>query len=526
LASYIVANQPNKSTGTLSPLRVGNGLDFDYSRDERTPGAVAVIQQTEEARGNFLPGTSQNFSGAAEQTQSPTLTETNSTIRLMGFGKLRNLLQPSHKYFEDKWGQIKFWQKYLEKSSGRTLVYPKVNTSGRRDNPYRKYQLNRQCSARSAKAVLEFADLNQFSELKVIDMTSTMPEKLSEYLSNRKDHGRDVAWSASDRQWQKMEELGLIGSGYARHSNLHPWSSENPLKSHYHNHDLLLNYEQVNSQDVPVESQEFPGNPCSVCGCTTWLRTEKGFQCSCCFPLEDVKKLTFHKREWYRDPKTHHYYIWSRAELALVKAIRLEININLSRKYGLEGVFDSQKKLYAFYRKRGLNGLFRLLRLANYVNSSHGAKTMRGWVDVWVSYIDMRDDIGRAKFVNTLAYNGRSWQEDYAYYSNKHPDCEMPPKWLEGYGNKSRPFGYWRDIVSLIKVLRGRKLEKIKLSPYTAETLEYQGPTETRQMLEDSAGSLIAVDLIRGKAIERYLSDDDIQWLKNVDFQRWRYINE
>ncbi|MBA7697484.1 hypothetical protein ES703_106149 [subsurface metagenome] len=464
--------------------------------------------------------------------------------RVVGYGKLRNLLQPKHKYFEDKWAEIKYWTRYLDKVSGCDLVYPRVKTF-HRENPYRRYQLNRQCSARAAKAVFSLIENYRLPGFRVTDIETTMPAVTSAFLAFKGKRGRDMAWGMNDRFWQGLEDNGLVGSGHARRSNLHSWKTDCPVEPHFHFHELVPNFELVRYEfaagsgrgwkDVPwqavndlrlevghiiapedVSPFAFPGCGCVYCvAVREWLAK----------PVKPVKAVSwwecgqravFQKREWSRQ-RGGTMVPWSDQELLQVKAIWLNIQINFVRKYCIQGAWDCQLKLLKFQRKYGLRGLVRLLSFLGRFN--------KGLVDVYVSFVKLNHNLGRAKLMNKLSYNGRHPVEDFAVYSNKYLDCVMPPEFIQHYDNKARLHGWWRDIKK-IAVLSVSK-EKEKLSPYNAEPMQYLGHYYTSELVYDGdiygEMKLVGVDIIRGSPVERLLSAEDLAWLKDVAFQSWRF---
>ncbi|MBA7571364.1 hypothetical protein ES708_13126 [subsurface metagenome] len=426
--------------------------------------------------------------------------------RVVGFSKLRNLLQPKHPYFEGKWAEVKYWTRYLDEKSGCDLVYPKVKTF-HRENPYRRYQLNRQCSARSAKSIFGLIESYRLPGFRVTGIETTMPAVTSVFLASKGKRGRDMAWSMNTRFWQDLVDHGLVGAGHARRSNLHTWKTDCPLEPHFHFHELLPNYERVGGAPVAVD---MPGCDCPGCGGTLWAQVGlASWQCVTCYPVED--KPVFQKREWSRQ-RGGTMVPWLDRELSLVKALWLNIQINYARKYCIQGAWDCQTKLMKFQRRCGLKGLVRLVSFLGHFN--------KGLVDVYVTFVKLNYDLGRAKFVNKLSYNGRHPVEDFVVYSNKNPDCSMPPEFIQHYDNKARLHGWWRDIKKI--VILSKSKEKEKLSPYNAEPMKYLGRYYTSELLfdEDICGDkkLMAVDVIRGSPVERLLGAEDLEWLKSVAF--------
>jgi len=135
-------------------------------------------------------------------------------------------------------------------------------------------------------------------------------------------------------------------------------------------------------------------------------------------------------------------------------------------------------------------------------------------IDVFVEYVSWDSDIGKAKLMNKLGYQSRHWIEDYAEYSNKHLDCELPPGWLQGYDNKARVFGWWASLKSLTQ---GVELEdKEKLSPVDGKPLEFKYMVSLDGLLHLSEGKLGHLEFYKGEPIEGELTPGDIEWLRSV----------
>ena len=132
-----------------------------------------------------------------------------------------------------------------------------------------------------------------------------------------------------------------------------------------------------------------------------------------------------------------------------------------------------------------------------------------GWegVNVWVEPRDTK-----AAMMGSINYVGRNPLEDFAVYSNAHPDCSDPPGWLVKYSNRSRPFGWWRSL----KALAGsQEEEREKLHPLTGERLEYQGRYSLRELLERNH-QLGFLDVVKGRPVFSCLDRWEMDWLKSV----------
>ncbi|GAI62872.1 unnamed protein product [marine sediment metagenome] len=133
-----------------------------------------------------------------------------------------------------------------------------------------------------------------------------------------------------------------------------------------------------------------------------------------------------------------------------------------------------------------------------------------GWkgVNVWV---ELRPT--KAAMMGTINYVGRNPLEDFAVYSNSHPDCQNPPWWLLKYTNKSRPYGWWRSL----KALAGsREEEREKLHPLTGEKLDYLGKCSLWGLLERNHGQLGFLDVVKGRPVFTTFRWFELDWLKSV----------
>jgi len=137
--------------------------------------------------------------------------------------------------------------------------------------------------------------------------------------------------------------------------------------------------------------------------------------------------------------------------------------------------------------------------------------------DVFVNFVSLDDSLGKAKLMHKINYQSRHPIEDYAVYSNAHPDCPNPPEWLLHYDNRSHVFGWWRYIKTMLEgVDMG---DKEKLSPIIGEPMEYQRKVSLDGLLAYGEGKLGYLDLEKGKLVIGDLNEDDIAWLWSVMWQ-------
>jgi len=128
---------------------------------------------------------------------------------------------------------------------------------------------------------------------------------------------------------------------------------------------------------------------------------------------------------------------------------------------------------------------------------------------VWVEPRDTK-----AAMMGTINYVGRNPIEDFAVYSNSHPDCPSPPGWLLKYQNKSRPFGWWRSLKTLAGSQEG---EREKLHPLTGERLDYLGRCSLLGLLAHNHGRLGFLDVVKGRPVFSCLDRWEMDWLLSVE---------
>ncbi len=404
--------------------------------------------------------------------------------------KLKALLQPKHAYFQGKGGSVASFGAYEDKDEGKRLIYPKVKAK-HRENPYRRMQLRRQSTGKTARAVLKFAEDSKLADFRVADLTLTMPKELSVWFSKQKDakRARDYAWRMEGRFWEEMEAVGLWSPGSARSVNLHTWKTENPLQPHWHLHEAAFNYEVVADATIKAEAA---GYACSLCGKDTWYRLPagKGFQCASCYPeiTPEIGSAVFHKLPWDTGAGGTGG-VWTKDQLATAKAIWTLVVKRFARKHSIAIPYFQDPAALA---------------------------------DIYVDFLRLDETRGKRKFLHKLNYKARHPIEDYAKYSNEHTDCPAPPDWLQHYDNKSRVFGYWNNL----KAVSGKGEDKVKLSPYTAKPMTYLGNFKGDDGLDELLGRspgnrLFQVDFVRGQPIETELSAADIRWLRSVCLEWW-----
>ena len=147
--------------------------------------------------------------------------------RIFAWRSLKELLQPEHKYFEDKQACIKGFLAYKRTEQARALLYPVVcGKPGKRlprGNPYRKHQLARSNTARRIKMMLHLIKTFKLNDFKMAFITFSFPKEISIWLSNQKN-GIDMAWRLREKLWKWYDTR--FGLGLAASTNLHTWETE------------------------------------------------------------------------------------------------------------------------------------------------------------------------------------------------------------------------------------------------------------------------------------------------------------
>jgi len=382
---------------------------------------------------------SQSGLAAEPVQQKPEPLTSVANTRLVGFFKLKSLLQPIHKFFKNRRGWIDKFYIYDDSNeeTTRRLVYPRVKAEDRL-NPYRRWQLNNKASARTFKRVKQFVETRKLDDFMVASVIPTMPKFMSEYLAASGEGGRGMAWRLWNGFWSEdIPEVIGQGVDLGCHVNLHLWRTEKPYEPHFHFHALIPNY---GLKDTGIEDED--GQPAMELVRWEWSRQRGGSL----VPFSDEQLNTL-KDLW-------------RSRLA-----------RFCKRHGL--AFDVKK------------------------------------VDIYAEYID-----DWVKLHHRFNYNGRHWSENYAEYSNIHPECPDPPEWLMHYENKARTFGWWSNIKNFTKENEGKE----KVSPYTGENMTYQDTNDgvTVESLLRYAGTLGYVEFVKGKPLEGDMTEEQIEWLKGV----------
>jgi hypothetical protein len=357
-------------------------------------GAGSVPPAPESAQTNFEGGVTSDSPETLPDQTSPL--SRNVTIPLnisqanviVGLPALKQFLQPLHPYFKDKQAIIDGFRSYTHTGNGTKFLYPDIkgqSAYASRHNPYRKYQLARAHSGRIVSGFQRVIDNHRLKDFRLVEIVLTVPAEVSEWLSN-KENGKDIAWRIYKRFYSQLPEIIGINSGeLAAGSNLHVWSSKEPLEPHYHVHALIPNY-TVQYGEIN-NFQKWSGG-----GIVKRYQDQNGKWRTGCVPFSAEQLLNL-KKTW-------------------TKAVR-----DTCHRYGISVPYFKDKRtlcdVYIGFLK---------------------------WEDT---------SFGRAKFIHKINYQKRSWVEDYAIYSNDHTHCPDPPSWLEGYANRTRAFGWWMRLSEL-----------------------------------------------------------------------------
>lgn len=175
-------------------------------------------------------------------------------VHIVGFRKLRELLEPTHPYFDDARGTIETFQCYRDNDA--ILAYPRVRDPSHR-NPYRKHRLRQKHAQRTVSKLMRIRESQGWTDLRFAVLVFTMPHKVSKWLSTR-PRDAPTAWSLFERWWSKdYASIIPAGQGHSAYVNLHKWSTRQPNLPHYHFHILIPNKA---FQEAPGYQDE-EGNP-------------------------------------------------------------------------------------------------------------------------------------------------------------------------------------------------------------------------------------------------------------------------
>jgi hypothetical protein len=419
---------------------------------------------------NSLPESRVVVGGACQGTtasQSPlcTIVAIPPYIRhnlIINLPTIKALLQPKHRYFKDKQAYITELKAYKHSiDDEKSILYPVIKGDtgyATKNNPYRKYQLSRSHSGRTVNKVKNVIDNMGFDDFRMCDFVLTMPDQMSKKLAKMGKKGREIVWRCQKRMFNELP--GIIGcpSGQlAGHTNLHTWSSKNPLKAHYHFHCLIPNYISVLFEPEEIE------------GLGTCYHTESFEKW---FGGGIVKLYRGEDGRWQRGCVP-----FSDGELNEVKKIWTRILKGCCRRNGIRCSYFENKDSLA---------------------------------DVYVAFTKWDDGLGRMKLINKINYQKRHWLEDYARYSNDNTYCKNPSLWLEGYINRTRPQGWWCRLSDL----SGESIvSKDRISVFTGEPMFNSGSLYRWELMSMLKGEIGTFEVHKGRVIFWLLDEKDKAWL-------------
>lgn len=137
-------------------------------------------------------------------------------------------------------------------------------------------------------------------------------------------------------------------------------------------------------------------------------------------------------------------------------------------------------------------------------------------VNLSFSYLDFNKADHIPRIVNRLKYMTRPPIVDYAKASNQHPNYPWPTERLVKYTTKLRTFGYAKHLKAFIGQVDDS--DSCKLSPLTGGKMEYVGRFTREELLFRAGGQLGRLDFRKGKPILGTLTDQELDWLKAVDY--------
>lgn len=401
--------------------------------------------------------------------------------RLVDSYALSQLLQPEHPFFFCQQGRVDQLAYYRhDESSESYFVYPRVKAQGRL-NPYRLKQLSGKNTARVLNQLDTLVEAQHLDGLKVVKIEYGFAKEISVYLSKQK-HGANSAWSV-ERRFREQDiatlgkEIGVNPSKQNHRANS-DWSVERRLRE----------------QDIATLGKEVGAQACRA-NLHTWSTTNP-----------------FH-------PHYHFHTLVLNYRLAEVDGVVDEdgepanqlVRASWHKQRGGTSVpyTDEQtEELKQRWKQRQLN-------FAHWHNIAVPSLEGDGQADVRVRFLDLATDEGRARFLHDVTYFGRRPIEDYAKFTIDNPGCANPPEVLTHYANRTRVFGWWRDIKRFIAGYEPKN-KRGKLSPLTGKPMLYVGAGTLDGLLELSGGDLGYIDFVKGKPVFGDFTPDEIERLKQL----------
>ncbi len=142
--------------------------------------------------------------------------------------------------------------------------------------------------------------------------------------------------------------------------------------------------------------------------------------------------------------------------------------------------------------------------------------------DLRVEYLSFSKEADRPKIINRLNYMKRHPIVDYAKASNKNHSYPWPTELMWKYTTPMRTFGYAKRLKDLTGEVDDS--DKCKLSPLTGKKMEYIGRFTREQVLEHAQGQLGRLDFRKGKPLLGVLTEQELDWLKAVDYSEYPHL--
>ena len=371
-----------------------------------------------------------------------------SMHRIVGWKTLRQLLQPAHPFFDKHLAFIKDFTAYQVTEGEKYLLYPRICAPpGQKLSKLNPYRQHQLARSHTARITRSIFTLVDQYRLKDFSIACLVFTFPTEASEFLSRHPHGT--QLAWRLWRKMWVwyAAHFVPGGAASVNLHTWKTESPLDPHYHFHAIVPNYGLTHAN-----CDDESGEPALAFQQSPWHRQRGGAM----VPLSDEDMLAV-KNFWF----------------AL---------------------------LAKFCKKH-------LVDVPTFRNSVDGTPP----VDVFIDFVRLSDPLGTAKFMHKLNYQQRRPIEDYAKWSNEHPDAPAPSEQFCRYSNHTRVFGWWKHLKSL---LPKPPAKTPKLHPITGEEMLNVGHQSLYAL--DGKGMLGFLDSVRGKPVMAALQRSELAWLRSV----------
>ena len=375
-----------------------------------------------------------------------------SMHRIVGWHTLKGLLQPAHPFFANHRAYLRDFSAYQVREGEKYLLYPRICApTGERLSRLNPYRQHQLARSHTARITRTIFALIDQYRLSGFSIACLVFTFPTELSVFLSSHPHGT--QLAWRLWHKM------WSWYAAHFvpsgaasvNLHTWKTESPLDPHYHFHAIVPNYGLTQAN-----CEDEDGAPALAFQRSIWHRQRSGTT----VPLSDEDLLAV-KNFWY----------------AL---------------------------LAKFCKKH-------LVDVPSFMKSVGGVPP----VDIFIDFVRLSDQLGTAKFMHKLNYQQRRPIEDYAKWSNQHPDAPSPSAQFCRYSNRTRVFGWWKNLKQLCPI---PPVPQPRLHPVTGEEMLHVGQQSLYSL--DGTGMLGFIDSVRGKPVMATLTRQELAWLRSVQLPR------